>query len=77
MNPVMGLCSSLLSTIHKNLPSNGLLYAQPQIILLYSHEHEANHAARECVGSHFNKLSSALARLVHFYRTEISIVHVS
>jgi hypothetical protein len=62
--------------MHKNLPFNGLLYVQLQIILLYSQEYQCNRAARKGIGGHFEQISTPLATLVHSYATEINIVHL-
>jgi hypothetical protein len=50
-----------------NLPFNGLIYVQLQVIPLHSQKHEANDSARECVGRLFKKLSTPMARLVHSF----------
>jgi hypothetical protein len=60
-----------------NIPFNGLVYVQLQIIPLHSQEHEANDSTRKCVGSLFNKLSTPLATLVHSFGTAISVVRAS
>ena len=63
-------------TIHKNLPFDGLLDAQLQVILLYSHEHERNHTATKCVGCQFNKIINSFARHVHHWRKKIRRGHL-
>jgi len=50
-----------------------LSYAQLQIILLYSQEHEGEDAAREFIDSRFEKFRAPLAGLVHSYGTKISV----
>jgi hypothetical protein len=69
---VMGLRSSYSGPVlQKSLLLNGPLYVKLQIILLYSQENERR-AARECLGSHFDKATTMLAWLVHFYRTQLA-----
>jgi len=63
-------------TLLKNLLFNGLVYAQLQIIPLYSHKHEAENVTRERIGSHFDKSSALLAKDLHSCRTEIRTVLV-
>jgi hypothetical protein len=60
---------------HGNLPFDGMVYIQLQIVLLYSQEHEANDATRERIGSPVNKIRTTLAGLVHSCRTAISAIH--
>ena len=60
-------------TICRNLPFNSFLYAELQIIALYSYEHKGNCTPTECVGRHFDKFSTPLIMLVHFYRTRINV----
>jgi hypothetical protein len=60
-----------------NSPFNCLIYAELQIILLYSQEHEGEDAAREFIGSGLDKFRAPLAGLVHSYRTKISVAHAS
>jgi len=52
-----------------------MLNVQLQIAPLYRQKNERD-AARECLGGHFNESYTMLARLVHFYRTEVSVIHV-
>jgi len=52
-----------------------MLNVQLQIALLYRQKNERD-GARECLGCHFDKAGAKLARLVHFYRTEVSVIHV-
>jgi hypothetical protein len=54
-----------------------MVYAQLQIVLLDSQEHQANNTARELVASLFDKLSTLLAGFVHSCGTGISVVHAS
>jgi len=61
---------------HMNVPSNGLLHAELQILPLYCHKHEGNHVVTELVGGHFNEISTS-ALFVHFWSTEINTVHVN
>ena len=56
---------------HTNLPFNGLLYAELQVILLYSQKHEGNHVATECIGGHFNETGTSSSMLLHVCRTDI------
>ena len=78
MGPMIELYSSYShSIICGNLPFNKLLYVQLQIVLLYSQEHEVNNAARECIGSHFDKFTTPPARLVHSCKISMSIIHAS
>ena len=56
--------------IRGNSPFNGLLYAELEIIALYSREHKGNYVPTERIGSHFDKLSTPLTSYVHFYGTE-------
>ena len=56
--------------MHKNIPPNGPLYTKFQVIPLYSHKHEGNRAKSECIGSHFNEISTSLSRLLHLYKTD-------
>jgi len=73
----MGLHSShLRPAMHENLPSDGLLYAELQVISLYSHKHEGNHAAAECISSDFNETSTSLSMLLHLCRMDIRTAHV-
>ena len=58
-------------TIYGNPPFNGLVYAELEVIALYSHEHKGNYVPTECIGSHFDKISTPLTMNVHFYRREI------
>ena len=60
-------------TICENLPFNGLLYTQLEVIALYGHEHKGHYAPTECISSRFNKDSTLLIRLVHSYRTEFEM----
>ena len=62
--------------MHKNLPSNGLLYAKLQVIPLYSHEHEGNRAVTELIGSQVNEIGTSLSMLLHLYRMDINTGHV-
>jgi hypothetical protein len=55
--------------MHENLPSDGLLYTELQVIPLYSHKHEGNRAATELIGSQVNEISTSLSMLLHLYRT--------
>ena len=64
-------------TMHRSLPLNCLFDTQLQIILLNSQEHDSNDAARELIGSLFNKLSTPLALLVHPCGTELSVEQAS
>jgi len=57
----------------ENSPFNGLLYAELEVIALYSYEHKGNYIPTECIGGHVNKISTPLIVLVHFYRTEIKM----
>jgi hypothetical protein len=59
--------------IHGNSPFNGLLYAELEVIALYSREHKGNYVPTERIGSHFDKVSTPLTINVHFYRTEIEM----
>jgi hypothetical protein len=55
MRPVMGPCTTVSGPILcKSLPFNSMLNVQLQIALLYRQKNERD-AARECLGSHFNK----------------------
>jgi hypothetical protein len=54
----------------ENLPFNGLLYAELEVIALYGHEHKGNYAVTQCIGGHIDKISARLIMLVHSYRTE-------
>ena len=51
--------------ICENLPFNGLLDTQLEVIALYSHEHKGDCAPTECISSRFNKASTLLIRPVH------------
>ena len=55
----------------ENLPFNGLVYTQLEVIALYGYEHKGNYAPTECIGSHFNKIRTLLVRLMHSCRTKI------
>ena len=73
MGPGMGLHSSRPCPAMDNyLPCNGLLYAELQVIPLYGHEHESNHAATECIGGNFNETITSLSMLLHHCRTGIN-----
>ena len=58
-----------------NSPFNAMLYIQLQIVLLYSQEHKVDSAARECIGSLFNKIGTLLSGLVHSCRRAIRGVY--
>jgi len=73
----MGLHSSRpCPDMHKDLPSNGMLYTEFQVIPLYSHKHEGNRAVTESIGGHFNETSASLTMLLHLCRTDINTVRV-
>ena len=77
IGPGMGLHSSPPCHImHKVLPFKGLLYAELQIILLYSHKHKGNCATTECIGSYFNETNTSLSMLLHLCRTDINTARV-
>ena len=77
MGPGTGLHSSYAyPTMHKNLPFNGLLYTQPQVISLYGHKHEDDDVVTECIGGHFNETSTSLSMVLHLYRIDINTAHV-
>lgn len=61
----------------ENIPLDGLIDAQIQIILLYSYEHEGKNAVAECIGSFFDELSTPLTSLVHSCKREISVEHAT
>ena len=70
MGPKIGLHVNRNLTICGNLPFNGLLYAEFEVIALYSHEHQGNYAVTKCIGGRFNKIGTLLIMLVHSYKTE-------
>ena len=73
MGPGMGLHSSRpCLDMHKDLPSNGLLYTEFQVIPLYSDKHEGDRAVTESIGSHFNESSTLLSMLLHLCGTDIN-----
>ena len=61
-------------TICRNSPFNSFPYAELQVIALYSYQHKGNRTPTECVGRHFDKFSTPLIMLVHFYGTGINMV---
>ena len=61
-------------SICRNSLFNGLLYAEFEVITLYSPEHKSNYVGTECIDSRFDKLSTRLVRPVHSYRTKIQTV---
>ena len=65
------LCGHLAD--YENSPSDGLLYAELEVIALYSQKHEGNCTRTECIGSHFNEISTPLIMLVHSYGTGINM----
>jgi len=50
-------------------PSNGHLYAEFQVIPLYSHKHEGNRAVTESIGGHFNESSTSFSMPLHLLQT--------
>jgi len=58
---------------YENSPFDGLLYAELEVIALYGQKHKGNYARTECIGSHFNEISTSLIMLVHSYRTGINM----
>ena len=60
-------------TIYRNLPFNGFLHAELEVIALYSYEHKGNYTPTKCIGRHFDKIGTPLIRLVHPYRTGINM----
>ena len=62
--------------VHKDLPFNGLLYIELQVVSLYGHKHEANDAVTQCIGRHFNQTSTSLSMLLHLYRMYINMARV-
>ena len=72
MGPEMGLNSSHPPfALHKDLPFNGLLYAELQIIILYSQKHDGHRAATECIRRHFNKTGTSFSMHLHVWKTDI------
>ena len=69
----MGLHIHGFRTTCGNPPFDGLPYAELEVIALYSHEHKGNYVPTECIGSHFDKISTLLTVLVHPYRTGIKM----
>jgi len=59
--------------IFENSPLNGSRYSELDVIALDSHEHKGNYACTECIGSHFNKISTPLVMPVHSYGTIINM----
>jgi hypothetical protein len=73
IGPIMGLHVYRNLTICGNSPFNGLPYAKLKVAALYRHEHKGNYAPTECIGCHFDKISTQLIILVHPYRTEVKV----
>ena len=77
MGPGMGLhLSHPCPDMHKDSLSDGQLYAEFQVIPLYSHKHEGNRAVTESIGGHFNETSTSLSMLLHLCKTDINTVRV-
>ena len=73
IGPMMGLHVYRNLNICRNSPFNGLPYAELEVVALYRHEHKGNYVPTECIGCHFNKISTQLILLVHPYRTEVNV----
>jgi len=60
---------------HTNVPSNSLLHAELQIVPLYCHKHQGNYVVTKFIGGYFDEISTS-ALSMHFWSTEINMVHV-
>ena len=77
MGPGMGLHSSRpCPDMNKDLPSNGLLYTEFEVIPLYGHKHEGNCIVTECIGGQFDETRTLLSMLLHLCRTDINTARV-